>query len=85
MLEVKIIVKGRIDTKWADWLGGLMMSCTESDQTILTGVLPDQAAVYGIIARIRDLGLDLSSVSIEVIEKDNGKSQKVKGEKCDGQ
>lgn len=83
MLKVEIFVKGWIDEQWADWLGGLMISCAEIDQTILTGVLPDQAAVYGIIARIRDIGLELSSVSIEAVEKENRNSEKVKGERSD--
>ena len=72
MLAVEIIVIGRIDKEWCEWLGGLALTHTEPDQTVLTGVLPDQSAVYGVIARLRDLGIPLSSVSVEAIEMDTG-------------
>jgi hypothetical protein len=64
MLEVEIIIQGCIDSEWVDWLGGLTIAHPEPDQTALSGVLPDQAAVYGVIARLRDLGIPLSSVRI---------------------
>jgi len=70
MLKVEILVKGRLDEQWKEWLGGLMVSHLEPGQTVLTGVLPDQAAVYGIIARMRDLGLELSSISIDGIRNE---------------
>ena len=69
MLEIEIIIKGWLDQEWCEWL---KMAHFEPDQTLLNGVLPDQAAVYGIIARLRDLGLQLSSVKIRAIEKCNG-------------
>jgi hypothetical protein len=72
MLEVEIIVKGWIDREWCEWLGGLKVTHSKPDQTLLSGVLPDQAVVYGVIARMRDLGFQLSSVRIKAIEKDNG-------------
>jgi hypothetical protein len=65
MLEVEIIIQGCLDSEWVDWLGGLTIAHSEPDQTALSGVLPDQAAVYGVIARLRDLGTPLSSVRIE--------------------
>ena len=72
MLAVEIIVTGRIDKEWCEWLGGLAINYTGPDQAILTGVLPDQAAVYGVITRLRDLGIPLSSVCVEAIETDDG-------------
>jgi hypothetical protein len=72
MLVVEIIVLGRIDKEWCEWLGGLAMHHSEPDQTVLTGRLPDQSAVYGVIARLRDLGIALSSVRIELIGMENG-------------
>jgi hypothetical protein len=71
VIEVEIIVIGLIDEEWSEWLGGLALSRPEPDQTLLTGVLPDQAAVYGVIARMRDMGLQLSSLKIETAEKNN--------------
>lgn len=68
MLAVEIIVLGRIDKEWNEWLGGLAMTCSETDQTVLTGILPDQAAAYGVIARMRDLGFTIFSVRIDTID-----------------
>jgi hypothetical protein len=62
MQHVEIRVKGQIDEHWSDWFGGLMISYTDGDETILTGSIADQAALYGLIARLRDLGLPLVSV-----------------------
>ena len=84
MLEVEIIVKGWIDEQWVEWLGGLMVSRTGPEKTVLSGVLPDQAAVYGIIARMRDLGFELSALSIHRIHPSDLNADK-KGENCDGQ
>ncbi len=62
-LEYYVIrVKGHLDACWADWLAGLSMNYTENGDTILAGALPDQAALHGILARIRDLNLALISV-----------------------
>lgn len=69
MLQVEIRFKGEIDERWSAWFGGLTVSHPDPDGTVLTGVVPDQAALYGIISRLRDLGLQLSSVSsVEVKE-----------------
>jgi hypothetical protein len=57
----EIRVDGVLGDQWADWLGGLQMEIT-GGQTTITGVLPDQPALHGVLARIRDLGLCLISV-----------------------
>ncbi len=62
MRGVEITVKGRIDPNWSEWLGGLSLTYTDEDETVLRGELPDQAALYGVLARLRDLGLPLVSV-----------------------
>ena len=69
MLQVEIQVKGCISQQWSDWFDGLTITHSNSDETVLTGVVADQAAVYGIISRLRDLGLQLTSVSSEEIEE----------------
>lgn len=59
--EIKI--KGRMDPRWSDWFGGLSLAyLDEQDQTLLSGPLPDQAALHGVLERIRDLNLTLISV-----------------------
>jgi hypothetical protein len=63
MQNVKIRVKGRIDEHWSDWFEGLTITHTDQDETILSGTVVDQAALYGILTRIRDLGLPLISVN----------------------
>jgi len=65
MLQVEIRFKGQINKQWSEWFGGLTVSHSDPDGTVLTGVVADQAALYGIISRLRDLGLQLSSVSSE--------------------
>jgi hypothetical protein len=63
MQQVEIRVKGRIDERWSEWLDGLAIRQVEPDETVLTGPVEDQAALYGLIAKLRDLGLPLSAVN----------------------
>jgi hypothetical protein len=62
MKQVEIRVKGRIDERWSEWLDGLRIVHTDQDETILSGEVMDQAALYGLIAKLRDLGLPLLAV-----------------------
>ncbi len=62
MLHVKVRVKGRIEKAWADWFEDLTITFLPSGDTLLSGDLPDQAALYGLLARLRDLRFDLRSV-----------------------
>ena len=68
--QVEIRVKGRIDEHWSEWFDGLAIAHSGQGETILTGLVPDQAALYGLIAKIRNLGLSLRSVSC--VEHDGG-------------
>ena len=63
----RIKLKGHLDQNWSDWFEQMAMS-TEDDQTILTGPLLDQAALHGLLIRIRDLNLTL--LTVERIEPD---------------
>jgi hypothetical protein len=63
MLQVEIRVKGQIDEHWSDWFDGLMIRHTEQNETVLMGSVVDQAALYGLLTRLRDFGLTLLSVN----------------------
>ena len=57
----EIRVESLLDSHWEAWLGGLQVK-SEGTQTIISGLLPDQPALYGLLAKIGDLGLYLISV-----------------------
>ena len=58
----QIRVKGHLSDQWSAWFDGMTMSYDECANTILCGPIPDQAALHGILAKIRDLGLPLLSL-----------------------
>jgi hypothetical protein len=58
----EICMKGHLDAKWAVWFEGLTLAQQENGETCLTGPVVDQAALYGLLRKIRDLGLPLISV-----------------------
>ncbi|MCX6032215.1 MAG: hypothetical protein NT169_23340 [Chloroflexi bacterium] len=68
MQQVEIRVKGRIDERWSEWLDGLAITHTAQDETVLAGPILDQAALYGLMSKLRDLGLALTSVRCVEIE-----------------
>ena len=57
--EYQIRVKGVLDQKWSDWFDGFAITLQANDETLLTGPVADQAALHGLLAKIRDLGLPL--------------------------
>ena len=69
MLHVEIRVKGRIDERWSEWLAGLAITHKDQGETVLAGPILDQAALYGVMSKLRDLGLSLSSVRCVEVER----------------
>jgi hypothetical protein len=59
----QIRVQGHLSDRWADWFGGLALLNEPGGEAVLSGALPDQAALYGVLNRIRNLGLTLVSVN----------------------
>ena len=58
----RIRVKGHLDQTWSEWFDGFSIRTLATGETELAGAVADQAALHGLIARVRDLGLPLVSV-----------------------
>lgn len=58
----EIRIEGHLDPRWSDWLDGVAITLLDSDETLLSGTLADQAALHGLLAKIRDMNLKLISV-----------------------
>ena len=69
MLRVEMRVKGQIEGHWSSWFEGLEIDHRTPGETVLTGVIPDQSALYGLLSKARDLGLELASVQSEEIDE----------------
>ena len=59
----EIRVKGHLDTRWATWFAGLSLTHASDGTTLLAGPVVDQAALHGVLRKVRDLGLPLVSVT----------------------
>lgn len=61
-LIYEIRLKSHLGREWADWFGGMAVDLTEDGHTLLTGPVADQAALHGLLKKVRDLGLPLLTV-----------------------
>ena len=62
-VHCKIQVKGHLSDRWRNWFGGLTIENQPDGSAVLSGWLPDQAALYGVLDRMRDLGVTLVSLN----------------------
>jgi len=58
----EIRIKGHLADRWADWFGGLTITLEDNGDTLLAGPVVDQAALFGLLRKVRDLGMPLLSV-----------------------
>ena len=58
----RIRIKGQLDSQWTDWFEGLIITLDDNGDTLLTGPVVDQAALHGLLKKVRDLGMPLISV-----------------------
>ncbi len=67
----EIRVEENLSDHWSEWLEGMSMRTNAKNETVMTGGLPDQAALYGVLMKIHNLGLTLVSVRrMERVERD---------------
>jgi hypothetical protein len=59
----QIRIKGHLSREWSNWFGSLAIQLTDNGETVLTGPVADQAALHGLLKKVRDLGLPLLSVN----------------------
>ena len=62
----EIRLKGHLDSHWVNWFDGLEITLEENGNTLLCGYLADQAALHGLLKKVRDIGLPLLSVKNDV-------------------
>jgi hypothetical protein len=59
----QVRIKGHLSPRWADWFEGLTITLDENGDTLITGPVVDQAALHGLLKRVRDSGVPLLSVN----------------------
>jgi hypothetical protein len=72
----QIRIKGHLGHQWTDWFEGLTITLEEDGDTLLTGPVIDQAALHGLLKKVRDLGMPL--VSVSPVETSGSEAQDVK-------
>ena len=60
----RIVVRGHLDPSWTDWFDGLSITQEPTGYTVIAGAVADQAALYRLLIKLRDLGLPLLAVTL---------------------
>jgi hypothetical protein len=74
----RIRLKGVLDGEWSDWFEGMKVQSQPGDETVLAGPLADQAALHGLLHKIRDMGLPL--LSVEEVSMEDQSEPRLGGE-----
>src|SRR6266567_662193 len=80
-LVYHIRIKGHLGREWTDWFGGLTLTLEDNGETLLTGPVVDQAALHGVLRKVRDLAMPL--LSVVCVKPDQAVALDVKQEKND--
>jgi hypothetical protein len=75
MQRAEIKIEGRLDEKWAEWFEGFDLTYLDTSETLLTGNVPDQAALYGLIAKLRDMGVKLKAIKFASLSQNGTKPE----------
>ena len=63
-LVYQIRIKGHLGREWADWFEGLTITALDNGETLLSGAVVDQAALHGVLRKVRDLGIPLHAARL---------------------
>jgi hypothetical protein len=82
----QIRIKGYLGHQWTDWFEGLTITLEDNGETLLTGPVVDQAALHGLLKRVRDLGMPLLAVNriqpgpadAAAVEQETGPENKIR-------
>ena len=74
----QIRIEGHLDLEWTDWFEDLTITSEDNGNTLLTGPVVDQAALYGLLRKVRDLGMPL--LSVDLVKPDRAVALDVKQE-----
>ena len=76
MSVYEIRVKGHLDPRWSEWFDGLQITNEPNGEALLSGHVPDQAALHGVLAKVRDLNLQLISVTSVHTDQQEGPGER---------
>jgi hypothetical protein len=79
MQQVEIRIKGHVDRDWSNWILGPTTAQTEQGETVLTGTVRDRSALYGLLSRLEDMGLQLNSVVTDTTNSEHAQPPPARG------
>ena len=71
-MDYQLRLQGHLGPQWTDWFGEMIITLEDNGDTVLTGLVVDQAALHGLLKKVRDLGMPLISVLRVEPDQENG-------------